>query len=96
MTNVDPTIEAILERNKRVEADKAWEGSWTRRLFIAIVTYLTAVGILWSTGNTNAWLAALFPPAGFILSTLTLPPLRRWWMRMQSVAHTDTRHPQQP
>lgn len=75
------SIEAILERNKRVEADKAWEGSWTRRGFIAVLTYVTAVGILWATGNGNAFTASLFPPAGYLLSTLTLPPLKRWWMK---------------
>lgn len=79
------SIKAILERNKRVEADKAWEGSWTRRSFITLLTYMTAVCILWVTGNDNAFVAALFPPAGFILSTLTLPPLKRWWMDRQGL-----------
>ena len=76
----DATVRSILERNKRVEADKAWEGSWTRRGFIALLTYATAVCIVWVTGNANAFVAALFPPAGFLLSTLTLPPLKRWWL----------------
>ncbi len=79
------SIEAILERNKRVEADKAWEGSWLRRGFIAILTYATAVGILWATGNNNAFVAALFPPAGYLLSTLTLPSLKRWWIDRQGL-----------
>ncbi len=74
------SIEAILERNKRVEADKAWEGSWLRRGFIALLTYATATCFLWSTGNQSPFLAALFPPAGYVLSTLTLPPLKRWWI----------------
>lgn len=77
----DPTIQAILERNKRVEADKAWEGSWTRRGFIAVLTYFTALGILWMIGTERPYLGALFPPAGYVLSTLTLPPLKRWWMK---------------
>lgn len=74
------SIEAILQRNKRVEADKAWEGSWTRRVFIAILTYVTATCIFWVTGSENAFIAALFPPAGYLLSTLSLPPLKRWWV----------------
>ncbi len=83
--DTNESIQALQERNKRVEADKAWEGSWTRRGFIAILTYATAVCILWVTGNDNAFIAALFPPAGYILSTLTLPPLKRWWMKRQSL-----------
>jgi len=79
------SIEGILERNKRVEADKAWEGSWTRRGFIAALTYGTAVGFLWSTGNPSPFLSALFPPAGYLLSTMTLPPLKRWWVKHQGL-----------
>ncbi len=78
------SLQAIQDRNKRVEADKAWEGSWTRRLFIALLTYATAVLFLWTTGNQSPFLAALFPPAGYVLSTLTLPPLKRWWLKRLS------------
>lgn len=85
MTNAEEALQAIQERNKRVEADKAWEGSWTRRLFITVLTYATAIGILWSIGNPSPFLSALFPPAGYILSTLTLPPLKRWWMNRQGL-----------
>ena len=33
----------IKERNKRVELDKAWETSWTRKLCICILTYIVVV-----------------------------------------------------
>ena len=33
-------IENIKERNKRVETDKAWEISKTRKIIIAIITYI--------------------------------------------------------
>lgn len=85
MTNPEETLAAILERNKRVEADKAWEGSWVRRGFIALLTYATAVAFLWTTGNYSPFSAALFPPAGYLLSTLTLPPLKRWWISRQGL-----------
>ena len=39
---IEKEIETIKERNSRVELDKAWEVSWTRRLFIAISTYVIA------------------------------------------------------
>jgi len=33
-------IKSIKERNKRVELDKAWEVSKTRRLIVAVFTYV--------------------------------------------------------
>ena len=32
-------IVKIKERNKKVELDKAWETSWTRKMCIGILTY---------------------------------------------------------
>ena len=36
-------IEKIKERNHKVELDKAWETSWTRRLCICFLTYIVVV-----------------------------------------------------
>ena len=36
-------IKKIQERNKRVELDKAWETSWTRRICIMILTYIVVI-----------------------------------------------------
>ena len=36
-------IQKIEERNKRVELDKSWETSWTRKLCICILTYIIVV-----------------------------------------------------
>jgi len=81
MTITDPHLLAILERNARVEADKAWETSMTRRLCIAAMTYITAAAFLWWTGAAQPFGAALFPPAGYLLSTLSLPWIKAWWLR---------------
>ncbi|MDE2312017.1 MAG: hypothetical protein KGJ93_02940 [Patescibacteria group bacterium] len=71
----------IKRRNQRVELDKAWERSRARRLLVSAITYLTAaVWLIW-IGDTMPWLKALVPVAGFILSTLTLPSLKRWWVK---------------
>jgi hypothetical protein len=35
-------IQRIKERNRKVEMDKAWEVSWTRRIFILAMTYIVA------------------------------------------------------
>jgi len=74
-------INQIKERNKRVEADKAWEISFTRKLVIAIMTYLLIVLFLWIIQVTKPWLNALVPAIAFILSTLTLPLFKDWWLR---------------
>jgi len=38
--NLKKEIAEIKERNKRVEADKAWETSNTRKLIIFVLTYI--------------------------------------------------------
>jgi hypothetical protein len=80
MNNVEAEIQNIIERNKKVEIDKAWEVSWVRRLFIALVTYAFAVSWLMVIHEPNLWLKAIVPVAGFILSTLSLPLIKRWWI----------------
>ncbi|MCL5009145.1 MAG: hypothetical protein M1400_02260 [Patescibacteria group bacterium] len=81
MGNLEQKITEILERNRKVEADKAWETSLTRRLFIALFTYLCAWAWLILIGQRLAWLTAAVPVLGYLLSTLTLPPLKAWWLK---------------
>lgn len=79
--NVEQELEKITERNKRVEADKAWEGSWTRRVFIMLITYVIALAWLIIINELSAPLKAVVPVAGYILSTLTLPSVKNWWIK---------------
>lgn len=74
-------IERIEARNRRVEADKAWETSKTRKLLIAVMTYLVIVIFLVSIDAPKPWLNAIVPTAGFVLSTLTLPFFKRVWLK---------------
>ena len=73
-------IEQIKERNMRVESDKAWETSNTRRTIIALMTYFVVVIFLWSINAPNLWINAIVPTVGFILSTLTLPFFKKIWL----------------
>ncbi|MCA9361289.1 hypothetical protein KC845_01885 [Candidatus Kaiserbacteria bacterium] len=73
-------IEDILQRNHKVEMDKAWETSKIRRGVIAVITYLVAVAFMMRIGVTDSWLNALVPTGGYILSTLSLPFIKRWWL----------------
>lgn len=77
--DIEQRVSALEERNIKVEANKAWEGSWVRRGFIMGVTYVVAVAWLWAIHEPNLWLKAVVPVAGFLLSTLTIGPLKQWW-----------------
>lgn len=79
--DIEQEIDQIKERNMRVELDKAWERSWTRRLFIAAVTYVIASIWLVLIHDTNPFLKALVPTAGYLLSTLSLPFIKTWWSK---------------
>ena len=72
--------ETLHDRNKRVEADKAWETSLTRRSIITLMTYLV-VGFYLSLLKVDyAWLHALVPPAAYVLSTLSLGFIKKIWI----------------
>lgn len=74
------SIEEILERNSRVELDKAWETSKTRRVCIAGITYVIALFFMWRIGVSDPFVNALVPTGGYLLSTLSLPVAKRWWI----------------
>jgi hypothetical protein len=76
---MEAQIEQIAERNKRVELDKAWETSKTRRGLIALITYAVAVLFMYRIGINEPFVNALVPTGGYLLSTLSLPILKRWW-----------------
>lgn len=78
--NIEEKIKKIEERNKRVELDKAWETSWTRKICIMILTYI--IVIIYSyliRNNNNILLSSLVPVIGFTLSTLSLNLIRKIW-----------------
>ena len=62
--NVFSRVKKIEERNKRVELDKAWEVSWTRRIIIVILTYLVVVLFFYGVGVTRPFVNALVPEIG--------------------------------
>ncbi len=74
-------LEAIQERNARVEADKAWETSLFRKLLVSAITYIVASLALYVIGVSDFYLGAIIPTLGFLLSTLTIPAIKRWWIR---------------
>ncbi len=73
-------IKNIKARNARVELDKKWETSWTRRLCICLLTYVVVVIYSFTIQQvSNVFLSSLVPVIGFTLSTLSLSFVRKIW-----------------
>lgn len=72
-------IEKLGARNKRVEADKAWETSWVRRVAIMALTYIVVCFYLHFVVHIDPWINALVPVIGFFVSTLTVSLLKKEW-----------------
>lgn len=80
MTELEQQIQEILERNARVEADKAWESSRFRLIIIATMTYVIASLLMFIVNIPKFWLNAFVPTLGFILSVQSLPLIKKWWI----------------
>jgi len=78
--DIEKEIEKIKKRNAKVEADKAWETSFFRRGILTIATYVVIAIFLISINAPNPWFSAAIPAIAFLLSTLTLPFIKEWWI----------------
>lgn len=74
-------IEVIEQRNKKVEVDKKWEGSYVRRILIVIFTYVSIGSYMWAIDVDKPLLNAVIPSLGFTLSTLSLPFFKQLWLK---------------
>jgi len=82
---LEKEIQKIKERNRRVEGDKAWETSWTRRTFIAISTYIL-VSILFIVIKVDKpFLSAIIPALAYLLSTFSLGVLKSHWLQRRKL-----------
>jgi len=86
MEDFKKELEEIKQRNKRVELDKRWETSITRKICICILTYI--VVLIYSNmvnKSNNILLSSLVPVIGFFLSTLSLRLVRKLWEKSINV-----------
>lgn len=83
--DIEKRLSAIEERNKRVELDKAWETSWTRRLVISSLTYTVVVIYLFVINNNAPFINGAVPVVGFILSTLVVRRVEEIWQKKNRV-----------
>ena len=75
-------VNKIKDRNHKVETDKKWETSWTRRICIGVLTYIVVVAYSYLISkSTNIFLSSVVPVIGFLLSTLSLKAVRKIWER---------------
>ena len=84
LQELEKEIDSIKARNKRVEADKAWETSWTRRIFIGVSTYLLIAIFLIIIKADHPFETAIIPAVAYLLSTLSLSALKSWWLKNRS------------
>ena len=87
MENILKDIAELHARNKRVEAEKAWETSWQRKTLIIVITYGFMCFFMNLIGVQQVMINALVPTFGFILSTLSVSFLKK-----QFIAHYNETH----
>ena len=81
MGDVEKRLNAIEQRNKKVELDKDWETSWSRKIIIAVLTYAIIVLFFFVAQLPKPFINSIVPTAGFVLSTLSLPFFKRLWIK---------------
>lgn len=81
LKELEHSVKSIEERNRKVEQDKAWEMSYSRRFLLLLFTYLSVGFYLKAIGISNPWLNAIVPAIAFMLSTLTLPVFKKLWLK---------------
>jgi len=47
---------------------------------MAVITYASALVFLWIIAVPEPYFAAIVPVGGFLFSTATLTPIKKWWI----------------
>lgn len=81
MHDIENVIREIQQRNERVEVDKAWETSFFRETVIALLTYFILVLFFIFAQLPNPFVNPIVPTFGFLLSTLSLPFFKKFWLK---------------
>lgn len=81
LSNLEIDVRAIIDRNSKVEAEKAWETSTVRRSSILLITYVLMAILFLTIGADRPYVNALIPTLGYFLSTLYLGKLKAAWIK---------------
>lgn len=85
LKKLNEEIEKIKARNKRVEADKAWELSRTRAIFIAVSTYVLIYFFMRLINDDHPSFNALIASVGYLISTSTYGFIKSFWLKRRKV-----------
>lgn len=88
METLEQRVKTIEDRNEKVELDKGWETSWTRKILLASFTYIAISTYLWAIDIGRPFLNAIVPAVGFMISTFSMPFFKEVWSKY--IAHTDS------
>jgi len=80
---VEKEIEALKQRNFEKDRGKEFESSYTRVIFIMVVTYWTLFGYMAIIKTNQPFLDAIVPTVGFNISTWSLPHVKVCWIKLQ-------------
>lgn len=84
--DLEKEIEQIKQRNAKVELDKKWETSGTRKICICILTYIVVIIYSYLINQiSNIFLSSLVPVIGFTLSTVSLNFIRKQWEKHNTI-----------
>lgn len=75
--DLEKEIDKIKSRNKKVEAEKAWETSIERKVSILILTYVIISLVMLLLDFDKPFLNAIIPTFWFLLSTLSISFLKK-------------------
>lgn len=79
--NLEKQIEKIISRNKKVEIDKKWETSFTRKFLISILTYFVIVLFFFYSWLWKPFVNAIVPTIWFLLSTFSMNFFKQIWLK---------------
>lgn len=81
LENIEFQLNEIKKRNQKVELEKSWEVSKTRKISIVLITYLFTSLVFYILKVENYFANAVIPTLGYFLSTQSLPVLKSIWMQ---------------
>ena len=77
LNELEKEIKKIKSRNTKVEAEKAWETSFERKLLIVFITYVIISIVMFLLWFKDPLINALIPTFWYLLSTLSISFLRK-------------------
>lgn len=83
LEELQQSLDLIKSRNQKVELDKAWETSLTRKISVATLTYLVIYVFFIFIRVKDPAVNAIVPTLGFLLSTMTLKSIKKVWISKQ-------------